>query len=351
LVILASVLPASAEARVVIGGGEARLTLDRELAQELRRDGVDIVGIGKGESAGGRQIAFPVGAGATNGAAGRGALNVEGGFAFVTGIHAAHVGDILVNTGKGQSTARIAGEHRILARHGPLRASAAGFGTRIQIPTLRLTGGTAAALNRKLHLRGVFRAGRRLGSLAIVAIPATVPIQFGTVSIGGPETTFSKLASMDVSMGLWGGSERWGEGSPPTFLFPVEPTAVAPDATEGLVAGGANDGISFQIESPPPRNMLLRGPRIDLASGELSATVSALSTAEPETATIATLDYSGATFQIRPKVGAFELMGIRAVASQFIADQLNSRFGTPGRFQAGETFARVSATLYAPPPG
>lgn len=65
------------------------------------------------------------------------------------------------------------------------------------------------------------------------------------------------------------------------------------------------------------------------------------------TTTIATLDYSAAKFQIRPKVGAFELEGIRAVANQFIADQLNQRFATPGLFQAGETLARVSVVLHA----
>jgi hypothetical protein len=65
------------------------------------------------------------------------------------------------------------------------------------------------------------------------------------------------------------------------------------------------------------------------------------------TGTIATLDYSAAKFQIRPKVGVFELMGVRAIANQFIADQLNQRFATPGLFQAGETLARVTVTLSA----
>lgn len=351
LVIFASALPAPAAARVVISGGEARLTLSRELARELRREGVGLAGIGLGTAAG-RQITLPVGSGVTNGAAGRGALTVEGGFAFRSGARFARFGDILLNTGRGQSTARIAGKHRILAKHGPLRTSAAGFSTRIRIASLRLTGGTAAALNRKLHLQGVFWGGQRLGSLSILAVPAEVPVDLGQLAIGGPETTFSKLASMNVSMGLWGASERWGEVSPPTFLFSVEPTTLAPDASAGVLAAGANDGITFQIESPPPRNMLLRGPRIDLASQELTARVSALRADDPGTTeVVAKLDYSMAKFQIRPKVGAFELMGIRAIATQFLADELNARFSTPGTFQAGETLARISLNLHAPAQG
>ena len=103
----------------------------------------------------------------------------------------------------------------------------------------------------------------------------------------------------------------------------------------------------MEIFAAPPRNMLLRAPRIDLASGEMTAMVSAISQEGPVTAPIATLDYSAAKVQIRPRVGAFELMGIRAVANQFIAEQLNTRFQTPGLFQAGETLARVTVTLHA----
>jgi hypothetical protein len=152
-------------------------------------------------------------------------------------------------------------------------------------------------------------------------------------------------------MGIWGASEKWTAPGETYFQFPIGATAVAPDASAGTLAAEPNDGISMEIHAPPPRNMLLRGPRIELASGDLSATVSALSGVDPETATISTLDYGAAEFQIRPKVGAFELTGIRAVASQLIADQLNQRFATPGMFQAGETFARVSMTLHAPATG
>lgn len=335
---------ATAEARVVISGGEARLTLDRGLTRELRREGVDVSGIGVA-TARGRLISLPVAAGATNGAAGLGALTLAGGFSFDSGAGAARFGDILLNTGKGQSTARIAGTHRILAKHGSLWTSPVGFGTQIRISNLRLTNGTAAALNRKLRLPGVFGSGQRLGSLVIVAIPEGVQIAFGKILIGGPETTLSKLESLKAQMGIWGAMEPWRAPGETYFGFPVKPTTVTPDASAGILEGDPNDGVTMQIYESGPRDMLLRGPRIDLATRELSATVSGLSATDPVTATIATLDYGAATFQVRPKVGAFELMGIAALANQFIADQLNTRFGTPGLFQAGETLARVAVIL------
>jgi hypothetical protein len=339
-------LPATAGARVVISSGSAQLTLDASLARQLDRRGVEVEGTGAATSAA-RVVEFPDVAGATNGAPGRGALTIVGGFAFDAGARTARIGDILVNTGKGRSTARIAGEHGILAKHGRLSTGPAGFGTRIEIHDLRLTAGTSARLNRKLGLDGVFRPGRRLGSLLLVAIPETVPVDSGTIAIGGPGTAFSKLESIEAQPGVWGGTQRWAAPGENYFLFDVAPTAVAPDASSGILESGANDGVTMEIFAAPPRNMLLRGPRIDLATGELTATVSALSQEGPITAPIATLDYAAGKIQIRPRVGAFELIGIPAVANQFIAEQLNARFLTPGLFQAGETLARITVTLDA----
>ncbi len=348
LVLLAA-LPATAGARVVISDGKAQLTLDRNLARQLDREGIGLEGTGAG-TVKARVIGLPVVAGATNGAPGRGALTLAGGFAFAAGNRIARVAEILVNTGRGQSTAKIAGDHRILAKHGKLKSSPAGFGTRIRIASLKLTAGTAAALNRKLGLNGVFRRGQGLGSLVLVAIPQTVPIAFGNIAIGGPETTFSKLESIQAQLGIWGATQRWTAPGENYFLFEIAPTAVAPDATSGILEASANDGVTMEIHASPPRNMLLRGPRIDLASGELTATVSSLSQEGPITAPIATLDYAAADFRIRPKVGVFELIGIRAVANQFIAEQLNTRFLTPGFFQPGETLARITVTLHAAQP-
>lgn len=345
LLFLLLAAPTGADARVEIGGGEAHLTLDRSLVRDLRGQGVVVKGIGPGKARG-RVVELQVAAGATNGSPGRGALTIAGGFAFDAGRRSARVGDILVNTGKGQSVASIAGTHRILAKHGRLRSKAVGFDTRIRVSGLRLTRGTAAALNRRLGLRGVFRAGRPLGSLALEAVPKSVPIEFGSIAIGAPDTAFTKLESIGAQFGIWGSTQRWAAPGETYFLFDVAATELAPDASSGVLEGGANDGITIQIHAPPPRNMLLRGLRLNLGARDLTATVSALSTEGPETVQIATLDYSAARFQIRPRVGAFELTGIRAVASQFIAEQINKRFQAPGLIQAGDTLARVTVTLH-----
>jgi hypothetical protein len=338
--------PAASGAAQPLAGGEMSLALGSGLNNVLRGADVTMKALKPAKLAG-RKLTASVSSGSFDSDAGRGAFELAGGLELRSGRRALVLRDVRLDAGTKRLTAAIAGRRVYLARLAGGKLTKEGFDAHLKASRLPLTAAGANTLNHALGLPRLLRPGLSLGSVNGRGEPASLPISFGTIAIGGPETTFSKLAAVNVQMGLWGSSERWGEGAERYFLFPVEPTTVADDASTGVLAGGADDGIAFEIEAPPPRNMLLRGPRIDLAAGELSATVSALSTAEPVTATIATLDYSGAKFQVRPKVGAVELMGIRALATQFIAEQLNSRFGTPGMFQAGETFARLSVTLHA----
>jgi hypothetical protein len=270
-----------------------------------------------------------------------------GGFSFSSGGKAVALRQLRLDASTRSLSATVAGERMRLATIAGANLERDGFDARLKAKRLPLTRAAATTLNRVLGLRKVFRAGLSLGSVNGLAEPAEVEIAFGTIAIGGPDTAFSKLESLNVQMGIWGATGRWRAGAENYFLFAVEPARVAPDASAGILEGAEGDGVTMQIHSAPPREMLLRHPRIDLASGGLSATLSPLSTEGPVTETIATLDYSAARFQIRPKVGAFELMGIRAIANQFIADQLNQRFATPGLFQSGETLAQMTVTLHA----
>jgi hypothetical protein len=350
LALLAALLcaPAASGAAQPLAGGETLLTLGSSFDSALRQAGARARAVKPAKLAG-RKLTAPVPSGSFDVAAGDGRFELSGGLELLDGRRTLVLRKIRLDAAGKRLSAIIAGKRVQLARLGGAKLTKEGFGARLKVPRLPLTRAGAAALNRFLALPEVLRAGRSLGSVNVFGEPSSVDIAFGSFALGGPETTFSKLASLDVQMGIWGGSESWGEGAERHFLFSVGPTTIAADASAGILTGGVNDGITFEIHAPPPRNMLLRGPRIDLAAGELSATTSGLSAEDPLTATIATLDFSGATLRARPKARMFELTGIRAVASQFIADQLNSRFGTPGTFQPGETFARVTATLFAAP--
>ena len=81
----------------------------------------------------------------------------------------------------------------------------------------------------------------------IVAIPQTVPIAFGNIAIGGPETTFSKLESIHAQLGIWGSHAAMDRARRKLFPVRVAPTAVAPDASSGILEASANDGVTMEI--------------------------------------------------------------------------------------------------------
>jgi hypothetical protein len=338
--------PAAWGAAQPFAGGQTRLELNRGLDSALRQQGVAIKSLGPAQLKG-RKLTLPVASGTFDRDAGSATFVQSGGLKLVSGRKAVALRGLMFDASTKGLSATVAGKRMRLAHLAGAKLEPDGFDARLKVKRLPLTRAAAAAVNRALGLGEALRPGSSLGSVNGLGEPSAVQIASGKISLGGPDTAFSKLESLQVQMGIWGASERWKAPGETYFLFEIEPTTVTPDALAGILEGDPSDGVTLEIHAPPPRNMLLRAPRIDLAAQELSATVSALSTDDPVTAPIATLDYSGATFQVRPKVGAFELIGIRAVANQFIADRLNERFATPGLFQAGETLARITVILRA----
>jgi hypothetical protein len=338
--------PAARAASVPLGGGETRVALAPGFDKALRQEGVAVKALDP-VALKGRKLTLPVASGSYDPAAEVAVFLYGGGFSFAGGGKAVALRKLRLDASAGSLSATVGGKRMRLAEIGGAQLEREGFDARLKAKRLLLTATAAAALNRVFGLPRVFRAGRSLGSVDGLGEPSEVDVSFGQISIGGPETAFSRLQSLKVEMGIWGGTQRWGAGAENYFVFEVAPARVAGDASAGIVEGLERDGVTMQIFEQPPREMLLRRPRIDLATRELSATISPLSQEGALTGTIATLDYSGAQVQARPKVGAFELMGIRAISNQFIADQLNARFATPGLFQAGETLARMTVVLSA----
>lgn len=339
--------PALRAAEVPLGGGETRIVLDDALVKELRQAGVSVKVIGPAKLKG-RRLALPVKSGDYDPGAASGIFVQAGGLKLSSAGNAVALRRLTLDSTAESLSASVGGKKIKLARLAGAKLERDGFGARLKAKRMQLSGSGATALNRGLGQAGLLRSGRSLGSLDAVGEASEVEIRSGRLSIGNPDSMLSKLEAMKVEMGLSGGSESWGNPPERAFLFSVQPSRIAADASGGILESGANEGITMQIFESPPREMLFRHPRVDLATGEMSATLSPLSMENPVTGPIATLDFRAAKqIQIRPRVGAFELLQIPAIANQFLADQLNQRFAT-GTFQAGEVFARVTLALSSP---
>jgi hypothetical protein len=300
-----SCAPAASATGQAFAGGQTQLQLRRGLDDTLRREGVTIAPLGPATLKG-RELTLPVASGASDREADSATFVQLGGLRLASGKKGISLRQLTFDASTKSLTATVAGKRMRITRLSGVTLEGDGFDTRLKAKRLPLTRSAAAMLDRVLKMTGASMSGRSLGSLNGLGEPSAVQVDFGTIAMGGPDTTFSKLESLQVQMGIWGASERWAAPGETYFLFPVKPAMVAPDASAGILEGEPNDGLSMEIFAPPPRNMLLREPHIDLAARELSARVSALSADDPGvTGAIATLDYSAATVQVRPKVGAF----------------------------------------------
>ena len=343
--LLLPALASSAKATgIPLGNGQSRLELSRGLDRGLRQADVAITALGSAKLKG-RELTMPVISGSFLPGTENAILVQGGGFKFEGGKSDVAVRDLRFDSSRKGLTAEVAGKRIELAKLINAEISEEGFVTRLEARRVALTAKGAAVLNRTLRLPKLLRSGRTLSSVEATAEP--VHIWFGSLGIGGPATTtFTRLESIGAGFSLWGAMSFWKAPGETYFSFDVKPTVIAPDGSTGIIEGAENDGVEIQLyNSSPPRFVLLRHPRIDLERAELTATLSPPSMEAPMTGAIATLDFRTANFNFRPKVGSYELRDIRAVATQFIADQLTQSFATPGMFQAGETLALVHAVL------
>lgn len=338
-------VPLAPAASVPLGGGETKITFTSGFYKALSRQGIAVRSLGQAELRG-RRLTLPIESGSFDSGAPVATFGHGGGFKLVGAKAPLVLTKLMLDSATKSSSAVVAGKRLRLAFLGGSELEPEGFDARLKVKRLHLTGAGAGVLNRLVGAQA-FRAGLVLGSAETLAEPTEIEPRSGKISIGGPDTTLTKLQGLKVDFGIWGATEVWGEGVDKSFLFPIQPTRVAADASAGIVVSEPNDGLTMQRYEPSGHDLLLRDPRIDFATRELSATISPLSTEGPVTEAIGSIDFGAATVRFRPRIGVLEMSGIRALSNQFVADQLNDRLAFPGRFQAGETLARMAIILRA----
>lgn len=343
--------PAAWGQPIAVKGGEARLTIDGGLRKALRQDGVAIKPLAATKLKGSR-LTLAVKRGSFEPDASAGSFALAGGLKLVAGGRSVALRQLELDSTSRIVSAKLAGKRVALAQLGDSDLEREGFRVLLAAKRLPLTRTAALLLNRMLAVPVLLRAGRSLGSVDALGEGTEFDLSNSRIMIASASgTSMAKLEANKVGMGLSGGTEAWGNPLEEpqrghVFLFEVQPSRIATDASSGVVESAESDGFIMQTPfRSPPGDLLFRHPRIDLATGDLSATFSSLSREELVTATIATLDLGAGKLQIRPRLGAIELTGIPAVSNQFLADQLNERLRSTGLLAAGETFARLTLEL------
>jgi hypothetical protein len=241
-------------------------------------------------------------------------------------------------------------------------------GVSIAGATASLTSEGAKALNKRLAKKKrkkasisaakPFKAGGRLGSLATTAQFATVAVlaegEMELVPDLGTALTFS---SKGVNPLTGVTAVPPATSAFPDFLFPVTGGRLLPDASGGEIHTGGgllitkNSSVNASCDAARPVGTFLRQTEliVDITRQALRATIHVASGLVGEGTVAATLDMSGATTNVNPATGAFEISDVEVTITELSATTLNFTFGEASQgcgsdFAGGDPLGTISVS-------
>ncbi len=359
LSLLALALPGRAGAEAV-EAGSTKVEFNRGLFRTLTAAGVEVSKFDRATMRG-RVLTLPVSGGEIELATAIGSVEHLGGFKFRSGKRVARLDQIVLDTSKRELYARLDGKRMRIASLPSFAFARAGFGDRIDVQRLRLTGATTTALNRELDLNRVFRPDRAFAAVASSFDPAADRLRSGSMQFSLDPGFVAKLKSLEVQSAPFETAVLGMD--PPSFGAALISGEIHPRTGQGwgFVEGGiriAKLGTP-EPESPVPALTLPTLTWINLGlslesqkltgfihahdkSGQLVAGVS-----NP----IGALDLSGATVLVDPQTRTLSILNARAVLEASTADLINRTFATPkGKapvLAAGDPLGTFSLTMQA----
>jgi hypothetical protein len=209
--------------------GEGRLTLDLQprLLRSLHERGVRLRSV-RPALGRGSVINLPVEGGGLE-YSGYGRLLMSGGLEFRAMGRRATFSDLRLDTTFGTLTARLNGRAMALAGVYGQSIEWKRFAAELDLRKLKLTQRAAAAINASLGMRGLLRAGQKLGSATAVGRFETVRVVDGTAYLDFDVGFSEKLRALGVETRPLGGS--WLSGT--SVAIPDVFGEVAPDLSGG----------------------------------------------------------------------------------------------------------------------
>jgi hypothetical protein len=347
LLILTLPAPASAES---IAAGETRFELDRGLFDVLKSEGVEVASVKQG-SVQGRVVTLPIDGGVIDVSTAIGSLDHGGGFKFRSGKRVARLSQLVLDTAQRELYAKIGGKRLRIATLKSYSFSRAGFGDEIEVDGLRLNRGAASLLNRKLHLKRVFRPGRTFAAIASGFEPEADRFTSGSMQFSLDAGTVAKLKSLEVEPVPF---ETAVLGSnPPTYSGPLLGGDIYPSASRswGYIEGG------IRIDKPEAPGPVLTWINLGLSLesqkvlGFIQAHTEFGQLAPVPGGPIGAIDFSAATVQLDPQARTLSIANARATLEASTANLLNETFAMPkGKaavFAAGDPLGTFSLAIQA----
>jgi hypothetical protein len=258
--------PSARAAYDPVGGGTAKLTLDKSFASFLAKNKIKLSAL-QGAKRKGAAYTLPITKGNLDPTIGKGELDTEGTLAFQGNGAKVPLRDITVKTKHSPLVTKVGGSQLKVASSSKLSFTRQGFDSSFQAKALKLSAKAITRLNKKLRPKEPFKTGQLLGELIAKPQPQLVTIlEQNQATIVFDSAFLTKLSSRFVSLNPIFPAEHAG----PNFTFPIIiGGAIAPDGSEGtLRTGGA-----IELLQLGGAQVFWKEPWLDLAARSNTAEV------------------------------------------------------------------------------
>jgi len=373
-----------------VASGTTTVTLNKGFFKKLKKNGVKVLKVSPA-SVKSRKVTLPVSAGSVDPLTGQGYLEHSGGIKFKAGKKTATLKSLILDTTKSSLSGKVAGKSMKIASVSGLAVTREGFGAKVTIGKLKLTGKAVKQLNKKLGFSGKkkgkakkqgkrasaskaaqkpFKGNQVIGSSASAEQPKTVAVlpsgavnltlsasALGKLTKVGPETPpLSGNRPFAVKLSTVSPTTVVSPGPPPTLGFPIGGGTIGPTASAGIVQTLGGIQLIQNLEGAPPPGTkgttTLTMGNIWLDLGAKTATVE-VTIENPKTAeanlgnigrtSIADIQLTGATIVADPTNRTVSVQNASATLQAVTAETLNSVFITPIEKATGQPQEKFAA--------
>jgi hypothetical protein len=342
VLLLCSGAPAGA-AYDPVAGGVTKLKLDRGFLSVLSRNGVKISARSSATFKKGT-LAFPVASGKFDPTSGEGTVEHDGSVLLKGRAGAVPFKDLQLKTTRRSApiAIKLGGGQLKLGTAKRLRVARAGFGGKITVSRLVLSGKVAVRLSKRLRLKGAFTEGMPVGTAVTTVLPESVSLLGrGSASLDLDPAFAAKLNELHVAVNPIFPAEH-----PGSFTLPIFGGKLAPDLSSGrLETQGA-----LELLQLGGGQAIWSDTTIDLGAHSFEPSVE-LKPSPPYGGklgplTVASLEVAAGSAAADPRKRTLRLSGGRLLLGAPTAASLNELFAKPqGRgdvFAAGEALGAVS---------
>jgi hypothetical protein len=375
--------PFASAASDPLASGTTTINLNKGFFKKLKKNDVKVLKVSPGKVSG-KKVTLPVSGGSLDPTTGQGTVNNSGGFKFKHGKKTAALKNFVLDTTKKSLSAKLGKKNLKIASVVGLTFAREGFGTKVTISKLKLTGKAAKELNKKLgfgtksgkkHKRAsasskgnssssaLFKANQVLGGSTSATQPSEVAIlPTGNATLALSASAVKKLAhvgtppfpegssSVAVSLSPIAPTTVVSAGPPPTVAFPISGGTIGPTAAVGTLqtSGGLKLVQNLESVTSEPGNittLTLTNIWVDLGTKTASVEVTIENPKTPAAnlgnlgrTSIADINLTGATITSDPTARTVSVQNASATLQAVTAATLNAVF-IEGLEKANPAFA------------